>query len=439
MKKLLIRGQKALKGTVTISGSKNAALPLVGACLLSKEKSVLKNVPDIADIRTLIIILEFLGCEVSFEKEVLTIDPKNLANKEIPHELVSKMRGSIILLAPLLAHFGEVKLSFPGGCVLGKRPIDAHLDAFVALGAEVLESEERICLRVKDQLQGKQFCMTEMSVTATENAIMAAVLAKGSSQIRLCAAEPHVQDLCNALNKAGAKITGVGTHNLNIEGVSSVSGINHSVCADYLEIGTYAIAAAITKGHVTIKNANEEHLDIFWNKMKEMGVKFEHRENEVEIFPSEIYEEFEDEEHNDEKWDSFEDFEQEDFDVFAEDFVDDWYEGYIENIELELEEKGINLNSEEAEIILEEAENFLEEVLPEIEEGIFEDMENTFEEDLFLEEEFYFKNNPEEFLEEIDDYDFNEVEELLENNYYKHEELEEFLENSNEENKGKYN
>ncbi|MBT4937372.1 UDP-N-acetylglucosamine 1-carboxyvinyltransferase [Candidatus Peregrinibacteria bacterium] len=285
MSKLIIQGGKPLSGEVKISGSKNAALPIISACLLSSEVSTLKNVPDISDIHTLIKILEFLEVKVEFQNNTLEIDPKDIKNKQIPHELVDKMRGSIILLAPLLARFGEVKLSFPGGCVLGKRPIDSHLLAFENLEAEVLDSHDSIHLKTK-KLQGKQFSMSEMSVTATENAIIAACLASGESVIKLCAAEPHVQDLCHALNDAGAKISGIGTHFLSIEGVSSIQGVRHEICSDYLEVGTYALAAALTGGHIIIKNAIESHLDSFWEKMKEAGVKFEHRENEVEVFPS---------------------------------------------------------------------------------------------------------------------------------------------------------
>ena len=285
MSKLIINGGKPLNGEVEISGSKNAALPIISACLLSNEVSILKNVPDISDIHTLIKILEFLEVKVEFQGHTLKIDPRNIQNKQIPHELVDKMRGSIILLAPLLSRFGEVKLSFPGGCVLGKRPIDSHLLAFENLGAEVLDSNDAIHLKANG-LKGKEFSMSEMSVTATENAIIAACLASGKSLIKLCAAEPHVQDLCYALNNAGAKISGIGTHFLEIDGVSSVSGLHHSVCSDYLEVGTYALAAALTGGHILIKNAIESHLDSFWEKMKEAGVKFEHRENEVEIFKS---------------------------------------------------------------------------------------------------------------------------------------------------------
>nr|HPO06254.1 UDP-N-acetylglucosamine 1-carboxyvinyltransferase [Candidatus Gracilibacteria bacterium] len=260
-------------------------LPIIGACLLAKGESILTNVPDISDIHTLCHILEYLGCRTSYENEALRIDTSTFSNKEIPHEMVSKMRGCITLLGPILGRYGEAAMAFPGGCVLGKRPIDTHLIVMEELGGEVIDRSENIKIRAP-RLKGKTFVMPEMSVTATENAIMAAVLAEGKSEIRLCAAEPHVQDLCQALNAAGAKIEGIGTHNLSIQGVSEIKPIKHRICPDYLEIGTYAIAAAVTNGHILIKEAVESHLDIFWLKMKEAGVKFEHRANEVEIWPS---------------------------------------------------------------------------------------------------------------------------------------------------------
>ncbi|PCI25042.1 UDP-N-acetylglucosamine 1-carboxyvinyltransferase [Candidatus Peregrinibacteria bacterium] len=285
MQKFIIEGGHALSGTVEIGGSKNAALPIIGACLLSAEKSVLTNVPDISDIYTLLEILQYLNVQSDFTNGTLTLDPSHMENKAIPHELVSKMRGSIILLAPILTRFGEVKLSFPGGCVLGKRPIDSHLHAFESLGAQTSTENDEIYIKCA-ALTGTDFTMSEMSVTATENAIMAACLASGTSQINLCAAEPHIQDLCYALNEAGAKIEGIGTHNLIIKGVHSLRGLRHAITSDYLEIGTYAIAAAVTGGHIIIKNTNKAHLESFWQKFEEVGIPVEHRENEVEIFPA---------------------------------------------------------------------------------------------------------------------------------------------------------
>lgn len=285
MSSFIINGGKKLKGTVKVDGSKNASLPIISACLLTDKPSTLTNVPNIADIHTLLSILEFLGAKTEYKNKTLKINPKNLKKKKIPHKLVSRIRASILLLAPLLARFGEVKLSFPGGCVIGKRPIDSHLHAFEYLGAKIIDDKEIIHLKA-NQLVGKNFSMAEMSVTATENAVMTACLAKGKTTIRLAAAEPHVQDLCHALNKAGAKISGIGTHTLKIIGVKKIRGLRHKITSDYIEVGTLAIASAVTKGHVIIKNAQENHLDSFWQKMKEVGVKFEHRKNEVEIFPS---------------------------------------------------------------------------------------------------------------------------------------------------------
>jgi len=285
MSTFLINGGKKLNGTIKVSGSKNAALPIIAACLLSSKPSTLTNVPEIADIYTFLKILNFLNVKTSFKGGKLSIDPSNLKNKKIPHKLVSKIRGSIILLAPLLVRFGEVKLSFPGGCVIGKRPIDTHLNAFQELGVKIIDSENIIHIEAK-KLKGREFSLAEMSVTATENIIMAACFSEGESTIRLAAAEPHVQDLCLALNNAGAKISGIGTHALKIKGVNKINPINHKITSDYLEVGTYAIAAVVTQGHIVIKNAIESHLNSFWQKMKEAGVKFIHRKNEVEIFSS---------------------------------------------------------------------------------------------------------------------------------------------------------
>ena len=283
--KIIIQGQKKLQGTVHISGSKNAALPIIAATILSNEISVLKNVPNISDVKTLLKILKFLEVKVDFKDHTLTIDPCQIKNKEIPNSLIGMMRGSIVLMAPLLSRFGEIKFYFPGGCVLGKRPIDAHLYVLKKFGAQIIENKKIIHIKAS-KLQANAFAMPEISVTATENAIMLAANLKGTSLIELCAAEPHVQDLCQALKKSGVKITGIGSHTLKIQGQKNISGLHHKITADYLEIGTYAIASAVTKGHVLIKNAIQNHLTSFWNKMKEIGVNFTHRKNEVEIFPS---------------------------------------------------------------------------------------------------------------------------------------------------------
>jgi len=283
--KFLIEGGKKLKGQIKTNGSKNAALPIIAASLLTDQPVTLTNVPNIADIYTIQHILHFLGVETDFTNNTLKIHAKAVANIEIEHELVSKMRASILFLAPLLARNGDVRLAFPGGCVIGKRPIDVHLSALEALGVEVIEDSDIIHLQTKG-LTGNKFTMTEASVTGTENAIMAAVLAKGRSTIRLAACEPHVQDLCEFLNKMGAKITGIGTHTLRIEGVKRLKGCKHRITSDYLEAGTLVLAAAITQGEVDILDIVPHHLDIFWQKLREVGVLFELGKDMVRVMPS---------------------------------------------------------------------------------------------------------------------------------------------------------
>ncbi len=284
MPKFIIKGGKPLRGEVQISGSKNAALPIICAALLSKEKSVLTNVPDIADIHSLIKILSALGAKITFENSTLEIDPKNIKRNSIPNELVKKMRASILILGPLLPRLGEVKMAFPGGCVLGKRSVDAHTYAFEGLGCEVIDDSRNLHVKVK-KLVGNKIILPELSVTATENAVMTAVLAEGKTEIRLAATEPHVQDLCHFLKKMGAKISGIGTNSIRIEGVKNLKGAKHKIIGDYLEAGTFAIAAAGTGGDVLIKGINTDDLDSFWQKLKEVGVKFDLGKDEVHILP----------------------------------------------------------------------------------------------------------------------------------------------------------
>lgn len=283
--RFLITGGQKLNGTVQVSGSKNAALPIIAAALLTDEPVILDNVPNIADIYTMQHILHFLGVKAEFKGNRLTIEAPTIANLEVPHELVSKLRGSIVLLSSLLARNNEVRLSFPGGCVLGKRPVDAHLSALESLGAETVSFEEILHLKTKE-LTGKDFTMTEASVTATENAIIAAVVAKGHTTIRLAASEPHVQDLCHFLNSMGAKIKGIGNHTLEIEGVRKLHGTTYRITSDYLETGTLVLAAAITKGEADILDIQPHHLDIFWQKLREVGVHFELGKNNVRVLPS---------------------------------------------------------------------------------------------------------------------------------------------------------
>jgi UDP-N-acetylglucosamine 1-carboxyvinyltransferase len=284
MAKYIVQGGQKLEGTVKVSGSKNAALPILCATVLTDQKSTIKNVPEIADIKGMIQLLEFLGCKVKFANNTVEVDPVNLKSKTASMEGVCNMRASVLLLGPLLARFGKAKMSFPGGCILGKRPVDSHLSALEGLGAKVVDENEMISM-IAPQLKGTDITMKEISVTATENAIMAATLAKGKSRIRLAAAEPHVQDLCKFLNKMGAKIKGIGTHDLQIEGVSKLKGANHTITGDYLEAGTFAIAAALTNGRIKITGINPHDLDIVWNKFEEAGIEYKIDTDSITILP----------------------------------------------------------------------------------------------------------------------------------------------------------
>ena len=283
--RFFVTGGYKLSGEVQVGGSKNAALPIIAAALMTDEPVALRNVPDIADVYTMQHILHFLGVKAEFEDHTLKIHASAVAQIEIEHALVCKLRASALLLGPLLARNGEVQLAFPGGCVIGKRPMDAHLLALEGLGAEVLDSAEILHLKA-DRLVGADITLTEASVTATENTIMAAVLAKGKTTIRLAASEPHVQDLCHFLNKMGAKIQGIGTHTLEIEGVKKLHGTDYRVTSDYLEAGTLVLAAAITQGEVDILDVQPHHLDIFWQKLNEIGVNFQLGADMVRILPS---------------------------------------------------------------------------------------------------------------------------------------------------------
>lgn len=285
MAKYIVKGGKKLNGKVKVSGSKNAALPILCAAILSDQKSVIKNVPNIADINSLTNLLDFIGCKVKFDKNTITIDPGKLKNIPVAIKGVCNMRASILLLGPMLARFNKAQISYPGGCILGKRPVDAHLHALEALGGEVLDDKDMISLTAPKGLKGADITMSEISVTATENAVMAAVLADGKTHIRLAAMEPHVQDLCRFLNKMGAKINGIGTHDLEITGVKKLKGCEYSITGDYLEAGTFAIAAALTNGEVEITGINPHDLDIVWNKFTEAGIEYELNKNSIKILP----------------------------------------------------------------------------------------------------------------------------------------------------------
>lgn len=260
-----IQGQTPLAGTVSVSGSKNAALPLLAGSLLCSGVSTFRNVPRLRDIHTMLSILEFLGAKTTFEGNTVTVDAKNIQNKPIPHDLVSKLRGSIVLLGPLLARFGKVEMAYPGGCVLGKRPVAAHTLALMQLGAKNKSTDETLCL--EGTLKAGEVILPEFSVTATENILLAASLLKGTTTIHLAASEPHVMDVATFITNRGAKVEIVGSHVLAITGGDLTCG-EHTVISDYLEAGAFILAALVTKGKISIQGVVRDHLISFLDAIR---------------------------------------------------------------------------------------------------------------------------------------------------------------------------
>ncbi|MEK7545292.1 MAG: UDP-N-acetylglucosamine 1-carboxyvinyltransferase [Patescibacteria group bacterium] len=280
--KIIITGGKKLQGNIKVSGSKNSALPLMCAALLARTSTTLTNVPEIEDTKSLIKIFESIGVVIEKNGNTLVIHPEKITTEKPSDELVKKMRAAALLAAPLLVRNGKVDMAFPGGCVLGKRTLHAHTFVFEKFGATILEQEKALKLEAT-KLHSAEIVMPEASVTATENALMIAASLEGKTEIRLAACEPHVQDLCEMLNKMGAQIEGIGTHTLIIHGTKNLHGVTHEIMGDYLEAGTFAVAAAITGGDVTISGLSMHHLDSFWQKFEEAGVPYEIKGDTIRI------------------------------------------------------------------------------------------------------------------------------------------------------------
>ncbi len=275
MSKLQINGPARLKGEVKISGSKNAALPIIAATLLTRGKNIIENIPDITDIHDLLKIVEKLGGKIKFQNNILEIDNSLINGHDPDKDLVRKIRASVLLLGPLLARNKKVKMSAPGGCFIGNRPLDDIFNLFEQFGATIQEKGDIYDFNVK-ALKGADIILRHMSVTATENAIMAAVMAEGKTIIRLAACEPHVRDLCRFLNKMGAKISGIGTNELKIEGVKDLKPVRYKIVSDEIEAATYIIAAAATGSEITIKNIETATIEYsIFSKFKEAGVILE--------------------------------------------------------------------------------------------------------------------------------------------------------------------
>lgn len=284
MDKILINGNNILKGTVKVSGSKNSALPILFATLLTDEKCKISNVPFLADITTTLNFLNFIGKKAYRDNNNdVIVESTNTLNYKAPYDLVRKMRASVLVMGPILARLGKVEVSLPGGCAIGARPIDIHLEAFKQMGASIELKEGYINILAKNGLTGSDIEFRYASVGATENVMLASVLAKGTTRIINAAKEPEIQDLADILNKMGAKVSGAGTKIITIEGVDVLHGVDHIVIPDRIEASTYMIAAAMTKGDITLTDVCPKHIEIIIEKLVQSGLKIDIDNNVINV------------------------------------------------------------------------------------------------------------------------------------------------------------
>jgi len=275
MDKLIITGGASLAGEVRIAGAKNAALPILAATLLADSPMTISNVPHLHDITTTMGLLGQMGVQLVVDERMrIEIDPNTITNYSAPYELVKTMRASILVLGPLLSRFGQADVSLPGGCAIGSRPVNLHIDGLRAMGADIQVESGYIRAKAK-RLKGARLIMDIVTVTGTENLMMAAALADGETIIENAAREPEVVDLANCLNKMGAKITGAGTASIRIEGVEKLSGTDYSVLPDRIETGTFLVAAAITGGKIKVRDTAPNLLDAVLQKLQEAGAIIE--------------------------------------------------------------------------------------------------------------------------------------------------------------------
>ncbi len=284
MDKLLIDGQQPLSGSVRISGAKNSVLPMLCASVMVSDGQVeLENVPHLQDVTTTTRLLTQMGISVTMDEFMdISLDPSTIHNLYAPYELVKTMRSSILVLGPLLAKYGEAKVSLPGGCAIGMRPVDMHLDALQRMGASVSVENGYITAKVK-KLKGAEIIFPRKSVTGTENIIMAATLAKGTTTIKNAASEPEISDLCLFLNKMGAKVSGFGSDEVTIHGVNSLKGTRHKPLPDRIEAGTFMVAAAITRGDIEINNIVPEHSRAVIDKLIQSGAEIKILKDSVRV------------------------------------------------------------------------------------------------------------------------------------------------------------
>lgn len=284
MEKIIVRGGQRLSGSVKVEGAKNAVLPVIAATLLASDgKSVIRDVPTLSDVYTINEVLRSLNAVVEFENNTITVDASRELKIEAPFEYVRKMRASVLVMGSLLARNGRARVALPGGCAIGSRPIDQHLKGFEAMGATVKVGNGFIEAEAVNGLHGAKIYLDFPSVGATENIMMAAVLAKGTTIIENVAKEPEIVDLANFLNKMGAKVKGAGTGTIKIEGVEVLFGADHNIIPDRIEAGTFMVASAITGGNVLVRGAVPEHLSSLVAKMEEMGVTITEEEDGLRV------------------------------------------------------------------------------------------------------------------------------------------------------------
>ncbi len=273
MDKLFIKGGQCLDGEIRISGAKNAALPIIMGCLLADDATTISNLPHLHDITTTLELLGRMGVSITVDENLdVEVDTRTIDKYVAPYELVKTMRASILVLGPLVAHYGEAEVSLPGGCAIGSRPVDQHIKGLKAMGADIVVENGYIRATAK-RLKGARIVMDLVTVTGTENLLMAATLAEGTTILENAAREPEVVDLAIFLNSMGAKITGAGTDTITIEGVEKLSGTKHNVMPDRIETGTYLVAAAVTGGKIKLKDTCPDYLDAVLDKLTESGAE----------------------------------------------------------------------------------------------------------------------------------------------------------------------
>ncbi len=284
---IVVKESGALKGNVKINGAKNAVLPIIAATLLVDGVSVIRSVPNLRDVNVMSDLLRYLGAKVQYDGETLTVDTTEIKETEAPYHLVNKMRASFLVMGSLIGRFHRAKISLPGGCAIGTRPIDLHIKGFRQLGVQV-ETEHGYVEATTEKLVGSKIYLDFPSVGATENIMMAAVFAEGTTVIENVAEEPEIVDLANFLNKMGAKVRGAGTNTIKITGVTELIPVEHTVIPDRIEAGTYMVAAAMTKGDVTVENVIVDHIKPVIAKLREVGCVVEEMENTVRVIGPEV-------------------------------------------------------------------------------------------------------------------------------------------------------